>query len=1841
LSQSVSSLSIANGQFIFIRFIHSGGSNSDNLGWDDVTFTPTLAATPVLIGGTLTGFGSICTNTTAGPNSFTLTGSNLTGATVTVGPLTGYTFSTSSSGPFTASVSPSYTAPTLSTTIYVDFTPTLVQSYSGNIPASGGGASTINIAATGSGVNNIAPTVTSGAASSITATTASVAGTISYAGCTSISAYGIEYSTTSFTNGTGTHVNASNLSSGNFSSALSGLAANTLYYYHAYATNSGGTGYGAELTFTTSNLSAPVATAATSVTSASFTANWGSVAGATGGYLLDVSTLSTFSVAAYTTIGGWSFPVSGTTVTPDVASANNTAQTLTTNGGTIGTVAGATTQAATANQWQSGANTDYWQVTINSTGFYNLRVSSKQQSSNTGPRDFKVQYQIGAGAWTDVTGGTITVAANFTTGVVTNLSLPSACDNQTSIGIRWLMTSNTSVNAGTVASGGTSRIDDIVIDGNAGSFLSGYNSLAVGGTSSPVSGLTPNHTYYYRVRATSASSTSSNSNTITTVTSCPTITTTLSSQTNASCFGNANGAIDITPSGGASPYTTSGTGPIYTLIVQTKNHSHPYFGTGSAFGYTLNGVQGKELTFVRGITYSFSVLAPGHPVVISSSSVGGSANTASVITSGVTNSGTTSGTLTFTPNATTPALVYYQCNVHANMGYKIHIVDQLTDGDLSSCMAGSYSLTLTDANGCTSSPALSVTLTEPAANTFYYDGDNDGYGLSTESALACTAPTGFVNLNGDCNDANNAVHPGATEICNNGIDDNCDGINDASATANAGADQALCTGATTVLLSGAFGGSASSATWSTSGDGTFNSTTSMTATYTLGTNDLSTGSVTLTLTTNTPPGTCGAATDNMLVTIGTPPTASLNTSSNATCYGNSDGTISLNISGGTSPYTISGTGPVFTVIADLKNHAHPYFGTGISTAFIIDGTQGKELTLIRGVTYAFSVFVPGHAFFISTEAIGGGAGTAFEVTSGVVNSMVSSGTLYFTPNATHPSLLYYQCAFHSYMGWKIHIVDPNPTSLGNCMAGSYSLTVTDVHGCSSSPVISATITEPAATTFYYDNDLDNYGTPDEVDLACSAPTGFVAAGGDCDDNDNTIHPNAIEICDNSVDENCDGILGISAIVHAGSDQTICATGTATMTGSYGGATLSTTWTTAGDGTFDDASLQNAIYTPGTNDKAAGSVILTITTDVPLGGCGAVNADMTLAIEPVATVNAGSNQTICATSSASLSGSYGGNATGAVWSTSGNGTFNPNNTTMNASYIPGSTDITNGSATLTLTSTGSVYCSAAASNITITIYASSPSQPAAVTGAPASACPTATGIVLTTASDPNAQTYAWSAPGGASSGVTFTPPSNTNTQTISLGTTANSTYTIRVTATNVCGTSPFRSVGVRRTVSTPASVIGPATVCGNISYAYSTAIVGGADSYIWTGPLGCLIDGNASPYTTTNTSVSILMPNGFVSGVVSVSSHVACYTSPAKSLSVSTSAPVIGILSGTSFAPCPSSLQTYSVPAANGIASYAWTLPSGASGISTINSINVTFGSIVPNGANICVTATSVCGVATTARCKSVISGSPPVPASISGPANGLCGQIVSYNAPSIANVSYNWILPLGASGSSTINSISVTMPSNLTTAQLCVRTLNACGYSNNRCISVKGAPNTPGVIVSNPTVICPNTPGVVFNANVSGVTGFYNLLWTYPASATYVSGQGTSNLILDWGAVIGNVNLTASNTCGQGTRTFAVTFGCRQGDNTNTYTSSNGLADISIYPNPTSDILNIDFSASQKENCSINLVDITGKSMQQSTISALEGFNHQSMEISRLAKGIYMLIVKTKEGNSQNRIVIQ
>ncbi len=64
----------------------------------------------------------------------------------------------------------------------------------------------------------------------------------------------------------------------------------------------------------------------------------------------------------------------------------------------------------------------------------------------------------------------------------------------------------------------------------------------------------------------------------------------------------------------------------------------------------------------------------------------------------------------------------------------------------------------------------------------------------------------------------------------------------------------------------------------------------------------------------------------------------------------------------------------------------------------------------------------------------------------------------------------------------------------------------------------------ATSPWYFDGDGDGYGGPTSIG-ACAPPPGYFAANDDCDDGDVVIHPNAVEDCTSSVDQNCDGSAG--------------------------------------------------------------------------------------------------------------------------------------------------------------------------------------------------------------------------------------------------------------------------------------------------------------------------------------------------------------------------------------------------------------------------------------------------------------------------------------------------------------------------------------------------------------------------------------------------------------------------------------------------------------------------------------------------------------------------------------------
>jgi hypothetical protein len=130
-------------------------------------------------------------------------------------------------------------------------------------------------------VNAILPTITTTAPTNVSATTATSGGNIISNGGTPLTVSGICWSTAQDPVVTGSCTTNGSLTGG-FASNITGLTISTEYFVRAYATNSVGTAYGTNLTFTTTN-GIPLAPAGVSATAGDkqVTIDWGVVSDAT------------------------------------------------------------------------------------------------------------------------------------------------------------------------------------------------------------------------------------------------------------------------------------------------------------------------------------------------------------------------------------------------------------------------------------------------------------------------------------------------------------------------------------------------------------------------------------------------------------------------------------------------------------------------------------------------------------------------------------------------------------------------------------------------------------------------------------------------------------------------------------------------------------------------------------------------------------------------------------------------------------------------------------------------------------------------------------------------------------------------------------------------------------------------------------------------------------------------------------------------------------------------------------------------------------------------------------------------------------------------------------------------------------------------------------------------------------------------------------------------------------------------------------------------------------------------------------------------------------------------
>ncbi|MDF1672989.1 MAG: PKD domain-containing protein [Vicingaceae bacterium] len=139
----------------------------------------------------------------------------------------------------------------------------------------------------------------------------------------------------------------------------------------------------------------------------------------------------------------------------------------------------------------------------------------------------------------------------------------------------------------------------------------------------------------------------------------------------------------------------------------------------------------------------------------------------------------------------------------------------------------------------------------------------------------------------------------------------------------------------------------------------------------------------------------------------------------------------------------------------------------------------------------------------------------------------------------------------------------------------------------------------------------------------------------------------------------------------------------------------------GAGGFNPGSNDlNAAYTPTAGEISAGfaTIILSTTGN---GYCPSSSDTMTILFTAGITANAGPDIAVCKDSAGIQLTGLITTANGGQWVTSGDGSFQPNPFDMNAIYIPGTNDTTNGTVQIYLNSTGNGDCIPDSDTLTIT------------------------------------------------------------------------------------------------------------------------------------------------------------------------------------------------------------------------------------------------------------------------------------------------------------------------------------------------------------------------------------------------------------------------------------------------------------------------------------------------------------------------------------------------------------
>ncbi|MFS0491569.1 T9SS type A sorting domain-containing protein [Leadbetterella byssophila] len=460
----------------------------------------------------------------------------------------------------------------------------------------------------------------------------------------------------------------------------------------------------------------------------------------------------------------------------------------------------------------------------------------------------------------------------------------------------------------------------------------------------------------------------------------------ISAQTNVSCNGGTNGSATVTATGGTAPYTYSWS---------------PTGGTNATASGLSAGTYSVTVTDANGISTSAQVTITQPTALVASQGAithvyafGAATGSATVVVHG----GTAPYTYSWSGSASTTATA-------------------------SNLAAGTYAVTVTDANGCTTSQ--SFTITQPASalqasisaqtNVSCNGGTN---GSATVTATGGTAPYTYSwSPTGGTNATASGLSAGTYTVT---VTD----ANGISTTTSATITQptALAASSGTITHVYAFGASTGSATVMVNG-GTapytysWSGSNSTTATA----SNLAAGTYAVTVT------DANGCTATQSFTITQPAyalEASISAQTNVSCNGGTNGSATILASGGTAPYTYSWSHDNSTNASANGLSAGTYTVTvtdanGISTSAQVTITQPTALVASQGaITHVY----------------------AFGASTGSATVMVNGGTAPYT---------------YSWSG-----SNSTTATASNLAAGTYTVTVTDANGCTTSQ--SFTITQPAS-----------------------------------------------------------------------------------------------------------------------------------------------------------------------------------------------------------------------------------------------------------------------------------------------------------------------------------------------------------------------------------------------------------------------------------------------------------------------------------------------------------------------------------------------------------------------------------------------------------------------------------------------------------------------------------------------------------------------------------------------------------------------------------------------------------